>query len=52
MKPIMRYRSQLLFRRSFKPNQNLHVAPAKLNFVFRQVGFGQKPQLKTYESHR
>ena len=49
MKPIMRYQSQLLFRRSYKPSRALRIKPAKLNFEFRPVRFGLKPQIKTYE---
>ncbi|MGN6643251.1 MAG: hypothetical protein ACTHKU_09670 [Verrucomicrobiota bacterium] len=48
MKPVLRYQSQLLFRRSYKPNR-LRSKPAKLHFVFRPVRFGVKPQIKTYE---
>ena len=49
MKPIIRYRSQLLFRRSYKPTFVIRVRPSvKLNFVFRPVNrFGAKPQLVT-----
>jgi hypothetical protein len=47
MKPVIRYRSQLLFRRSYKPNRVLRIRPAKLNFVFRPVRFGVKPQIKS-----
>ena len=50
MKPTLRYRSQLLFRKSYRPNPILRIKPAaKLNFVFRPVRFGLKPQIKTYE---
>jgi hypothetical protein len=47
MKPVIRYRSQLLFRKSYKPACVLRIHPsAKLNFVFRPVNrFGVKPQL-------
>jgi hypothetical protein len=32
MKPIIRYRSQLLFRKSYKPNRIIRIRPAtKLN---------------------
>jgi len=47
MKPIIRYRTQLLFRKSFKPNRVIRIRPAKLNFAFRPVRFGLKPQIKT-----
>jgi len=50
MKPVLRYQSQLLFRRSYKPTRVLRTKPAtKLNFRFRPVRFGAKPQIKTYE---
>ena len=49
MKPVLRYQSQLLFRKSYKPNHVIRIKPAKLNFVFRPVRFGVKPQIKTYE---
>jgi hypothetical protein len=47
MKPIMRYQSQLLFRRSYKPNRVMRIQPTpRLNLVFRPVNrFGSKPQL-------
>ena len=48
MKPVLLYQSQLLFRKSYKPNR-IRIKPAKLNFVFRPVRFGVKPQIKTYE---
>jgi hypothetical protein len=49
MKPVNRYRGQLLFRRSYKPTCVVRLPPsAKLNFVFRPVNrFGAKPQLVT-----
>jgi len=49
MKPVLRYQSQLLLRRSYKPNR-IRIKPAKLNIVFRPSRFGLKPQIKTYES--
>jgi hypothetical protein len=48
MKPIMRYRSQLLFRKSYKPNRviRLRLAP-RPNLKFRPVRrFGAKPRLE------
>ena len=47
MKPILRYQSQLLFRRSYKPNCAMRTRPSqRLNLVFRPVNrFGAKPQL-------
>jgi len=47
MKPVIRYRSQLLFRRSYKRTCGVRIRPGtKLNFVFRPVNrFGAKPQI-------
>ena len=47
MKPVIRYQSQLLFRKSYKPNRVIRVRPATgLNLVFRPVRrFGAKPQI-------
>ena len=49
VKPVTRYRSQLLRRKSYKPTCVIRIRPsAKLNFVFRPVNrFGAKPQLIT-----
>jgi hypothetical protein len=49
MKPVMRYQSQLLFRKSYKPNRVIRIRPVKLSFTFRPVGFGSKPQIKYNE---
>ena len=49
MKPVIRYQSQLLFRKSYKPERILRFKPAKFNFQFRPVRFGVKPQIKTHE---
>jgi len=47
MKPVIRYQSQLLFRKSYKPTRVIRIRPgAKLNFVFRPRGAGSKPQLQ------
>jgi hypothetical protein len=47
MKHVLRYQSQLLFRKSYKPKRVLRIRPTgKLNVVFRPVNrFGAKPQL-------
>jgi hypothetical protein len=50
MKPVIRYRSQLLFRKSYKPSRGLRIRPAKFSFVFRPVRFGLKPKIETYEA--
>jgi hypothetical protein len=47
MKPVLRYQSQLLFRKSYKPNRVLRIKPVKLNFEFRPVRFGVKPKIKS-----
>jgi hypothetical protein len=50
MKPVIRYQSQLLLRKSYKTNRVIRVRPAvKLRFSFRPMGFGLKPQIMTYE---
>jgi len=49
MKPVIRYQSKLLFRRSYKPERNLRIKPARINVIFRPVRFGVKPEIKTYE---
>ena len=47
MKPVIHYQSQLLFRKSYKPNRIIRIKPAaKLNFVFRPVRFGAKPKIQ------
>ncbi len=48
MKPVLRFQSQLLFRRSYKPNRLLRVRPThKLKLVFRPAHrFGVKPRLE------
>ena len=48
MKPILRYRSQLLFRKSYKPNRAMRIRPVpRLNLAFRPVRrFGSKPRLE------
>ena len=49
MKTVLRYQSQLLFRKSYRPQRVIRIRPAKLQFNFRPVRFGLKPQIKTYE---
>jgi hypothetical protein len=48
MKPVIRYQSQLLFRRSYKPNRLIRIRPAtKLSVTFRPMRrFGVKPKLE------
>jgi hypothetical protein len=54
MRPIIRYQSQLLYRRSYKPARRttrripmIRIRPVKrLDFTFRPVNrFGVKPEL-------
>jgi len=47
MKPVIRYQSQLLFRKSYKSNRLIRVRPAaKPSVTFRPMRrFGVKPQL-------
>ena len=47
MKPVIRYQSLLLFRKSYKPQRVIRIRPTgRLNLVFRPVNrFGAKPQL-------
>jgi len=36
MRPVMRYQSQLLFRKSYKPNRVIRIRPTgKRNLLFR-----------------
>ena len=49
MKPVIRYQSQLLFRKSYKPSRVLGIrTTAKPNLIFRPTPhrFGVKPQLE------
>lgn len=47
MRPVIRYRSQLLYRKSYRPKRNnvTRLAP-KLNLSFRQSRAG--PKLNSY----
>ena len=49
MKPVIRYQSQLLARRSYKPSRVIRIRPEKLRFDFRPVRFGIKPKITSYE---
>jgi hypothetical protein len=49
MKPVLRYQSQLLFRKSYKPNRAFRIRPVKLCFEFSSVRFGVKPKIKRIE---
>jgi hypothetical protein len=48
MKPVIRYQSQLLFHKSYKPNRVIRIRPTvRLKVVFRPMRrFGLKPQLE------
>ena len=51
MKPVIRYRNQLLFRKGYNPNRVIRIKPAgRLNFVFRPLGFGLKPRIYRFPS--
>ena len=47
MKPVIRYRSQLPVRRSYKPKRVIRISPlSKPVIVFRPMNrFGAKPRL-------
>jgi hypothetical protein len=48
MRTTIRYRTQLLLRRSYKPNRNIRIRPAAgLSLLFRPTRAG--PVIKTYE---
>ena len=48
MKPVIRYRSQLLFRKSYKPNRVIRIRPAqRVVLVVRPAQPSSKNQ--TYE---
>ena len=48
MKPVIRYRSQLLFRKSYKPSRVIRIRPAqKAALVVRPARAG--PQINRYE---
>jgi hypothetical protein len=49
MKPVIRYQSQLLPRRSYKPSRVSRIRPVKLRIIFRPVRFGIKPKITNYE---
>ena len=45
MKPVIRYRNQLLFCKSYQSNRVIRIKPAgKVSFTFRRVRFGLKPR--------
>jgi len=46
MRPVIRYQSKLLFRKSYKPSRVVRIRPAmKFNITFRPAGFGLKPKI-------
>ena len=48
MKPLIRYRSQLLFRKSYKPSRVIRIRPAqKVALIVRPARAG--PEINTYE---
>ncbi len=48
MKPVIRYQSRLLPRRSYKPSRAVRIRPVKVRFVFHPVRFGTKPKITNY----
>jgi len=51
MRQPIRYQSQLLFRKSVKPNRVIRIRPAqRLNLVFRPTRAG--PQIAKYEREK
>ncbi len=48
MRPVIRYQSQLLYRKSYKPSRVIRIRPtAQPNVTFRPMRrFGLKPQLE------
>ncbi len=48
MRPVIRYQSQLLYRKSYKPSRVIRIRPtAKPHVTFRPMRrFGVKPQLE------
>lgn len=50
MKPVKRYQSKLLLRKSYMTKRIIRIRPAtKLMISFRPVGFGQKPRMEINE---
>jgi hypothetical protein len=49
MKLFSATKADCCFRKSYRPNRVIRIRPVKLNFSFRPVRFGLKPQIKTYE---
>ena len=48
MKTVIRSQSKLPARRSSKPNRVIRIRLGpKVTFVFRPIGFGLKPEIKT-----
>ncbi len=48
MKPVTRYQSRLLFRKSYKPTRVIRIRPSrKMTIVFRPSSFA--PEVKTSE---
>jgi hypothetical protein len=50
MRSVIRRQSQLLFRKSYKPNRVIRIRPReKLKFSYRSERFGLTPKIITYE---
>ena len=44
MKPVIRYQSQLLYRKAYKPNWRFKPRPAQRPFVFRPARAAAAPK--------
>ena len=44
MKPVIRYRSQLLFRKSYKPNHVIRIRPAQKVVLIVRRAAGPQPR--------
>jgi hypothetical protein len=49
MKPVIRYQSQLLSRRSYKPSRIIRIRLVNVRFDFHPVRFGIKPKITSCE---
>ena len=46
MKPVIRYQSQLLYRRAYKPVRTIRIRPAaKLSLTFRPIKLDPKRRI-------
>jgi len=48
VKPVLRYQSQLLFRKSYKPNRKMRIRPApRVTLVVRPARAGPQNETET-----